>query len=227
MKRGITKRGITLCFLIVTGFASAQSDPWKDIYSEKAWKDRDAWQKAADLISRLQIGPGSTVADIGCHQGYMTFKLAKVVTNTGKVYAVDVEQGKIDKVEAYAKGNNVSNVITIKGNYDNPNLPEGSLDAAIILDTYHEMDDHDEILGHVKASLKPGGRLLICEPIAEARRNSSRSEQEGRHELAMKFAVEDLRRAGFIIHEQTDRFIDREKIKGDKMWVVVAARPAM
>jgi hypothetical protein len=52
-------------------------------------------------------------------------------------------------------------------------------------------------------------------------------EQEGRHELAMKYAVEDLRRAGFLIREQTDRFIDREKIKGDKMWVVVASKPDM
>lgn len=220
-------RILTFCFFLLATVALSQSDPWKDIYSEKAWKERDSWQKTSELISRLQIGPGSTVADIGCHHGYMTFKLARVVTNTGRVFAVDVEQNKIDKVEAYAKGNNVSNVITIKGDYDDPKLPEGSLDAVIILDTYHEMDDHDEILGHVKASLKPGGRLLICDPIAEARRNSSRSEQEGRHELAMKFAVEDLRRAGFIIHEQTDRFIDRERIKGDKMWVVVAAKPAM
>jgi ubiquinone/menaquinone biosynthesis C-methylase UbiE len=220
-------RILTFCFFLLATVALSHSDPWKDIYSEKAWKERDSWQKTSELISRLQIGPGSTVADIGCHHGYMTFKLARVVTNTGRVFAVDVEQNKIDKVEAYAKGNNVSNVITIKGDYDDPKLPEGSLDAVIILDTYHEMDDHDEILGHVKASLKPGGRLLICDPIAEARRNSSRSEQEGRHELAMKFAVEDLRRAGFIIHEQTDRFIDRERIKGDKMWVVVAAKPAM
>lgn len=220
-------RIVALCFILMSWTAGGQSDPWKDIYSENAWYDRDTWQKAPELISRLQIGPGSTVADIGCHQGYMTFKLAKVVASTGKVYAVDVEKGKIDKVEAYAARTGVTNVVTVKGDYDNPKLPEASLDAVIILDTYHEMDDHNEILEHIKTSLRPGGRLVICEPIAEARRALSRSEQEGRHELAMKFAVEDLRRAGFIVHEEADRFIDREKVKGDKMWVVVAAKPAM
>jgi precorrin-6B methylase 2 len=219
-------RTIALFLVLAAWIVSAQSDPWRDIYSEKAWRDRDSWQKASELIARLQIRPGSTVADIGCHQGYMSFKLSKVVGVNGKVYAVDVEQSKLEKVNEYAKRNNVSNVIAIRGEYDDPHLPE-SLDAVIILDTYHEMDDHDEILAHIKASLKPGGRLVLCEPISETRRGSSRAEQEGRHELAMRFAVEDLRRSGFIIHEQSDRFIDREKIKGDKMWLVVAARPTM
>jgi ubiquinone/menaquinone biosynthesis C-methylase UbiE len=217
-------RILAFCSVLLSSIAFPQSDPWKDIYSEKAWKERDSWQRAADLVSRLEIGPGSTVADLGCHQGYMTFKLAKAV-GTGKVYAVDVEKNKLDKVDEYATRNNIRNVVTVKGDYDDPHLPEASLDAVMILDTYHEMDDHDEILVHVKAALKPGGRLVICEPIAEARRNASRDEQEGRHELAMKYAVEDLRRAGFLIREQTDRFIDREKIKGDKMWVVVATKP--
>jgi ubiquinone/menaquinone biosynthesis C-methylase UbiE len=213
--------------LLIVHVALSQSDQWKDVYSEKAWKDRDAWQKAPELIARLRIGPGSSVADIGCHQGYMSFKLSSVVKSTGKVYAVDVEQSKLDKVDSYAKLNNVHNVVTIKGDYDDPHLPKASLEAVIILDTYHEMDDHDEILRHVKVSLKPGGRLVICEPIAESRRKLSRAEQENRHELLMKFAIEDLRKAGFTILEQTDRFIDREQIKGDKMWVVVASKPAM
>ena len=65
---------------------------------------------------------------------------------------------------------------------------------------------------------------MICEPVAEARRELARDVQEGKHELGMKFAVEDLKRAGFVIVEQTDRFIDREKVKGDKMWVVVAEK---
>jgi ubiquinone/menaquinone biosynthesis C-methylase UbiE len=197
------------------------------VYSEKAWKERDTWQRAQDLIAKLKIGTGSKVADIGCHHGYMSFKLAAAVGTRGKVYAVDVDQDKIDKLVAYASANKITNVIAVKGDYDNPHLPEGTLDAVIILDTYHEMDDHDKILEHVKVALKPGGRLLLCEPIADARRRRLRSEQEGRHELEMRFAIEDLRRAGFVVDEQSDRFIDREKIKGDKMWMLVASKPSM
>jgi SAM-dependent methyltransferase len=210
--------------LFALGGVAAQSDPWKDIYSESAWKDRDTWQRTGELIKRLKIGSGSRVADIGCHQGYLTFRLSPVVGPAGKVYAVDVEQSKLDKVVAYAEKNAIYNVLAIKGDYDNPRLPVGTLDAVIILDTYHEMDDHDEILQHIKVALKRGGRLVLCEPVAEARRQSTRAEQEKKHELGMNFAVDDLERAGFIVIEQTDRFIDREKVKGDSMWIIVAEK---
>jgi hypothetical protein len=72
--------------------------------------------------------------------------------------------------------------------------------------------------------LKTGGRLVICDPIADERRKLTRSEQESKHELAMVFALEDLRTAGFRIVFQKDPFIDRTKEKGDKMWVVVAVK---
>jgi ubiquinone/menaquinone biosynthesis C-methylase UbiE len=154
----------------------------------------------------------------------MTIKLSAKVNNNGGVYAVDVNQNKLDKLKDHLDERKISNVHLIKGDYDNPKLPLNSLDAAIILDTYHEMDDHDKILQHVKASLKNGGRLILCEPIADERKKLTRSEQEKKHELAMSFALDDLKRAGFEIVFQKDPFVDRSKIKGDKMWIIVAQK---
>ena len=204
--------------------ASAQ-DQWKNIYWQRAWGDRDKWQKAEELIRLLDISSGSKVADVGCHEGYMTFKLAQVVGNRGAVYAVDVLQFRLDKVKKEADSKKLSQIKTVKGEYDNPNLPQGALDAVIILDTYHEMDDYAEILQHIKNALKPGGRLLICEPIADSRRDSSRSEQKKKHELAMQYALTDLKSAGFKILFYKDKFIDRTREKGDKMWVVLSTNP--
>jgi ubiquinone/menaquinone biosynthesis C-methylase UbiE len=214
---------IFIILLLFSVNASAQ-DAYKNIYSAHAWKERDTWQKPQELIKLLKISPGSQAADIGCHEGYMTLKLAKVVGPNGKVFAVDVEESKIKKVESVAADSKIKNITVIKGDYDNPKLPTNSLDAVIILDTYHEMDDHDEILKHIFNALKPGGRLLLCEPIAEERRSLSRSEQERKHELAMAFALEDLKKAGFRISFQKDPYIDRTKEKGDKMWVVLAEK---
>lgn len=205
------------------GSSSAQ-DAWKNIYSQHAWAARDKWQKAGELIRLLNITVGSEVADVGCHEGYMTFKLAQKVEGSGMVYAVDVEPGKLEKVKKRAQENNLSQIKVVKGDHDNPKLPSYALDGVIILDTYHEMDDHDKILQHIKTSLKTGGRLLICEPIADSRRSLMRSEQEKKHELSMEFALADLKKAGFKIFYQKDNFIDRTKEKGDKMWVVVAVK---
>lgn len=217
------KHAMTFVFVVAWGLSHGQ-DAWKNIYSQHAWAERDVWQKADKLIDLLKIGPGSQVGDVGCHEGYMTFKLAREVGPTGQVYAVDVETLKLEKLEKRATENNLDQIKIIKGQNDNPHLPVNTLDAVIILDTYHEMDDHDEMLRHIRAALKKGGRLLICEPIADARRSLSRSEQEKKHELAMEYALSDLRNAGFRIQFRKDNFIDRTKEKGDKMWVVLAAK---
>jgi ubiquinone/menaquinone biosynthesis C-methylase UbiE len=204
--------------------ATAQTpDPWKDVYKESAWADRDKWQKPNELIRFMQIDKGSQVADVGCHEGYMSFKLASVVGKEGKVYAVDVKQERLDKLTEHARNRQVENIIAIKGEYDNPKLPVNMLDAVIIIDTYHEMDDHDKILDHIMKALKPGGRLILCEPIAKERREAARDNQEDRHELDIRYAINDLKKAGFVIIKQQDPFIDRTE-KGDVMWLVVAGK---
>lgn len=213
----------TVLLLLIAYTALAQN-PYTDVYKESAWAERDKWQKPQEIIRLMNIKAGSIVADVGCHEGYMTVKLATVVGGSGKIYAVDVEHYKLDRLKNHLEARKITNVSLVKGDYENPKLPTGSLDAVIILDTYHEMDNHDEILQHIKASLKSGGRLIICEPIADERKNLSRAEQERKHELAMKFALEDLAKVGFQIISKQENFVDRTAIKGDRMWIIVASR---
>jgi ubiquinone/menaquinone biosynthesis C-methylase UbiE len=199
-------------------------DQWKNVYRESAWKERDAWQRAPELIREMRAKRGSVVADIGCHEGYMTVKLADVVASSGRVYAVDVDAPKLELLKQHLATRNITNVTTIKGDYDDPKLPTGQLDGVIILDTYHEMDDHDKILGHVHNALKKNGRLVICEPIEASRRSLTRAEQEARHEIALKFVEADLIKAGFKIVRKEDPFADRTNVKGDIMWLLVAEK---
>jgi precorrin-6B methylase 2 len=199
-------------------------DPWKNIYSQHAWAERDKWQKPDALIRLLHIRKGSAVADVGCHEGYMTFKLAQHVGQKGMVYAVDLDEGKLSKLKQRAQEQNTTQIRVVKGSENDPKLPLNSLDAVIILDTYHEMNAHEEVLQHIKASLRKQGRLVLCEPIADERRSLSRSEQERKHELALEFALQDLQKAGFKIIFHKDNFIDRTEQKGDKMWVIVAGK---
>ena len=212
---------LTVHISVVPVFAQ---DQWKNVYTRNAWTARDKWQRADELIKELNLKQESNVADVGCNEGYMTVKLSKVVGKSGKVFSVDVDQSKLDKLKTNLQELQIINVTTVKGEYDNPKLPLNTLDAVIILDTYHEMDDHDKILQHVKASLKPGGRLVLCEPIAEERRKLTRADQEKKHELGIAFVLEDLQKAGFKILKQQDPFVDRTKEKGDKMWLIVAEK---
>jgi ubiquinone/menaquinone biosynthesis C-methylase UbiE len=213
-----------LPILLLLAIQAFSQDPWKNVYSESAWAGRDSWQKAEAILKQLGCKAGNRVADVGCHEGYMTVKLSSLVGPAGTVYAVDVDQSKLDKLKGHLATRKLTNVIAVKGNFDDPRLPAGVLDAVLIVDTYHEMKDHDKILQHVWVSLKPGGRLVICEPIAEERRMLLRQEQERKHELGLPFVLQDLKKAGFQILFRQDPFVDREKIKGDKMWIVVARK---
>ena len=211
-------------FLILGHFTVPAQDPWRDIYKESAWEQRDSWQRAPEIIEKLNIKGGSKVADIGSHEGYFTMKLSKAVGENGKVYAVDISKDKIEKLKRHLTERDIHNVDAILGEEDNPNLPGNSLDAVLIVDTYHEMDNHQQILAHVKSALKPKGRLLLCEPISEERKQSTRAEQERKHELGMTYVLEDLRQAGFKIIFQHESFVDRLKEKGDKMWLIVCEK---
>lgn len=216
---------LILMQFIMVSMAWSQTDQWKNVYTQSAWAERDGWQRSDELIQYLRLKKGATVADLGCHEGYITFKLVKVVGELGKVFAVDVEEGKLEKLRKHALQQGINNIATIKGDLDNPKLPANAVDAIIIIDTYHEMEEHAKILQQLKVALKQGGRLVLCEPIDDARRNATRRDQEAKHELGIRFALEDLTQAGFKIIRQQDPFVDREKIKGDKMWLIVAEKP--
>ena len=140
------------------------------------------------------------------------------------VFAVDLDESKLEKLRRRATDQNLEQIQVIHGTAADPKLPENALDGVIILDTYHEMDAHEEVLQHIKRALKRDGRLLICEPIADDRKAMSRREQERKHELALDFTLADLKKAGFKIIFQKDNFIDRTKQKGDRMWVIVAGK---
>lgn len=213
------------CFLLLSLVAHSilAQDPWKDIYKESAWEQRDTWQRAKDIITKLKLRESSIVADIGSHEGYFTVKLANVV-KSGKVYAVDINKSKIEKLKEHLEERKLTNVEVILGKEDNPGLPANTLDAVLIVDTYHEMDEHDKILGHIKTALKPGGCLLLCEPISDDRKKLSREDQERKHELGMHYALDDLRKAGFAITFKQESFVDRVKEKGDKMWIIVCEK---
>lgn len=194
----------------------------QNIYTTDKWQARDRWQKVPEIMEAMGIKSGDVVADIGSHQGYMTVKFSNQVGSRGKVYAVDVNQSHLRKLDNLLKDQGISNVETILGDYDDPKLFPKSIDHAFIMDAYHEMDDHMDILQHVKKALKPGGKLIILEPIHKDRRDLTRSKQENKHEIDIKYVIGDLKKAGYRVLKQKDPFIHRGQSKNDVLWLLIA-----
>jgi len=125
--------------------------------------DRAQWQKPDQIMDALNIAEGSKVADIGAGSGWFTIQLAARVGPKGMVYAQDVQPQMLEAIRARVTREGLRNVATRLGSGSNPNLPEGALDAVLVVDTYPEVDLPDRVmfLRNLARALKPAGRLGI------------------------------------------------------------------
>lgn len=181
---------------------------------------REQWQKVAEIFEAMQVKPGAVVADIGAGDGFFTTRLSTAVGPEGRVLAVDIGERPLQRLRARVAEDGLKNVEVIEGAVDDPKLPPGSLDAALIVNAYHEMTEHQAMLAKIKAALKPDGRLVVVEPISDARRTKPRDEQARNHQIAIDFVREDARAAGFAQVLMIEPFTKRPRGHSDE-WMLV------
>jgi ubiquinone/menaquinone biosynthesis C-methylase UbiE len=125
--------------------------------------NRDERQKPEELVSALRLRPGMTVADIGTGVGYMLPFLSKAVGPLGRVLAEDIFDDFLEQAKARAADAQLPNVTFVKGSEHGPQLPDGSVNVALALDSYHHYDYPADMLAGIHKALKHGGRLVIVE----------------------------------------------------------------
>ena len=186
---------------------------------------RETWQKVPKIFEAMGVKPGAVVADVGAGDGFFTSRLSAAVGAQGRVLAVDVGTSPLRRLRARVDEEKLSNVEVIEGTPTDPRLPAGTLDAALIVNAYHEMREYRAMLAAIRTALKPGGRLVIVEPISPARRPAAREEQARNHEIDSRFARVDAREAGFHAVELADPFTTRHEGR-DVEWMLVLTPPS-
>jgi len=122
--------------------------------------DREQWQKPNLIMDELRIAEGSVVADLGAGGGWFTIRLARRVGPNGLVYAEDIQPQMIDATRRRAQHERLTNVRTVLGTPSDPRLPR-KIDAVLIVDAYHEIEDPVVLLKNVLRSLNPQGRVGV------------------------------------------------------------------
>lgn len=125
--------------------------------------DRVAGLKIEETIAALRLKPGDTVADIGAGSGVFEVPLAKAVSPGGKVYAVDIDKGFFDSIARKTSDAHVTNVQTVLGKFEDPNLPTKDVDLALFQDVLHHVQDRAGYLKTLSAYVKPSGRVAIID----------------------------------------------------------------
>ncbi len=156
----MTKASVRLLLLATTsalllGCSATSKIDW----SRLILSGRDGWQRPERVIDALDLRAGQHVAEIGAGDGYWLRWLSEAVGKEGRVYAVEVEQEKVDALRRRVAREGLENVDVIFGQYDDPALPDGAIDVAITCLTYHHINDRSVYFRLLRTDLAPGGRV--------------------------------------------------------------------
>lgn len=165
-----TTRTAAVASLVLAASAIAQTlpAPQRDVAAivSPEWSDeasRDAAGEARDVARLAGIGPGQVVADIGAGLGYHVVRLSPVVGPRGRVIAQDVEPRYLARLKRRVARAGLSNVTFVQGSGGDARLPAAAIDAALMVHMYHEIAQPYRLLDTLRASFKPGGRLVIVD----------------------------------------------------------------
>jgi predicted methyltransferase len=178
------------------------STPYTGDLSIFDYPDRAHKLHIDQVMDLLGIAGDKNVADIGAGSGWFTVIAAKRVTPAGKVFAVDINPEAIAYINKRAQTDGLSNITTISGAADNPKLPPASVDAVLLLKTYHEVAKPVDLMRNLHASLRPGAHVGIID----------RNGNGENHGVSPKVVISEMETAGYRLTGEHD-----DLVKDDKM----------
>jgi ubiquinone/menaquinone biosynthesis C-methylase UbiE len=148
-------------------------------------------------ILKPYINKGMTVLDVGCGPGFFSIEIAKMLMDTGKVIAADLQLGMLEKVSNKIKETALEKRIELHKCGDDKIGVTDKVDFILAFYMIHEVPDQDKLFGELKSILKPNGKIFIIEPKFHVTKNSFQN------------MINKLRNSGFEILDRPKVFISR------------------
>jgi len=125
--------------------------------------DRE-WNNWRDSLFELEIHEDMLIGEIGAGYGEFAFLLSTQVGQKGHVYANEVDQSKIHKINDLISEKNVKNLTVITGTEDDALFPANNLDMAIMIEVYHHIANPNIYFKNLSKYLGENGQLVIVDP---------------------------------------------------------------
>jgi ubiquinone/menaquinone biosynthesis C-methylase UbiE len=224
MRKQLVLAGAALAlFVLVSGtsrFVSAQQPGVHPIsgrvyagvmgYQGADWlerPEREEEEAPDDAIAALNLKRGDVVADVGSGSGFMSEKMSKKVGPTGKVYAEDIQPQMLELLQKRIDKQKLTNIIPVLGTFDDPKLPSAALDLELMVDVYHEFQQPQIMLRHLRDALKPDGRMVLL----EYRKEDPSIPIQPAHKMSVEVAKLEVEAEGFKL-SKVDEVLPRQHI---------------
>jgi ubiquinone/menaquinone biosynthesis C-methylase UbiE len=129
---------------------------------------RDAQLQPERVMDAIGVRPGMIVGEAGAGRGYFTFKLARRVGVSGKVYANDIDRSALDDLRQTCRGEKIDNIETVVGEVDDPLFPVAGLEVVVMVYAIHDFARPAAFLANLKKYLKPGGAVVVLDQNPDA-----------------------------------------------------------
>jgi len=214
------RQRVRMCLLLLLSIPTLARAQVADDSREKS-------ENVKEILAALQAEAGKRIADVGAGEGFYSIRIARAVGSTGRVTAVDVSEKHLEKLRARLQQDNLTNVDVVVGAIDDPRLAPNTFDAVLIYNAYHEMTAPEPVLAAIFKALKPGGRLVMSEPLHNNVREATRAAQVKDHEIGLNFVRQEVQAAGFEVIEERPEFLAFTS-PGHQggFWLMVASKPA-
>lgn len=133
------------------------SNVWFRMMSAE-FKIRDHFHPRKEIVSEIGLKSGFKVLDYGCGPGGYVLAVSQAVGTSGELYALDALPIAIGMVKKIVVQNKLVNVKTILSTCST-GLPDEELDAVLLYDVFHDLEEPNEVLTEISRVLKPNGLL--------------------------------------------------------------------
>ncbi|MFT4649493.1 MAG: ubiquinone/menaquinone biosynthesis C-methylase UbiE [Glaciecola sp.] len=165
-----------------------------EVESREACACRDA------IVQTMGLQSGDRIADVGAGTGLYLVPFSEVVGESGVVYAADISPRFIEHLTQRKSDEALVNVRVHTSSETSLSLPNDSIDAVFICDTYHHFEFHSAMLASLHSALASGGKLNI---VDFERIPGESSDWIMGHVRAGKSQVrEEIESAGFLFMEE-------------------------